>query len=114
MQSPSFLEHQRTMQDTQGKNNVQTLFGAFEIPTDNHIRSLLDAVKPESLSPMFGFVFDGLNQAGIVDNFRHINQTLLLALDGTEYFSSQKIHCACCSTQQHTHGQISNSHYGEI
>jgi len=110
MQSPSFLEHQRTMQDTQGKNNVQTLFGAFEIPTDNHIRSLLDAVKPESLSPMFGFVFDGLNQAGIVDNFRHINQTLLLALDGTEYFSSQKIHCACCSTQQHSNGRITYSH----
>jgi len=38
------------------ENLVQTLFGAFEIPTDNHIRSLLDAVKPESLSPMFGFI----------------------------------------------------------
>ena len=62
------------MQDTQGKNNVQTLFGAFQSPTDYHIRSLLDAVQPESLSPMFGFVFDGLNQAGIVDSFRHINQ----------------------------------------
>jgi hypothetical protein len=41
MQSPSFLEFQRTMQETQGKNNAQTLFGVFEIPTDNHIRSLL-------------------------------------------------------------------------
>ena len=41
MQSPSFLDFQRTMQETQGKNNVQTLFGAFQIPTDNHIRTLL-------------------------------------------------------------------------
>ena len=47
MQSPSFLEFQRTMQKTQGKNNAQTLFGVFEIPTDNHIRSLLDAVEPD-------------------------------------------------------------------
>ena len=30
MQSPSFLDFQRTMQKTQGKNNVQTLFGAFD------------------------------------------------------------------------------------
>jgi len=26
MQSPSFLDFQRTMQETQGKNNAQTLF----------------------------------------------------------------------------------------
>jgi len=45
MQSPSFLDFQRTMQDTQGKNNAQTLFGVFKIPTDNHIRSLLDAAQ---------------------------------------------------------------------
>ena len=46
MQSPSFLDFQRTMQETQGKNNAQTLFGVFQIPTDNHIRTLLDAVEP--------------------------------------------------------------------
>ena len=34
MQSPSFLDFQRTMQETQGKNNAQTLFGVFQIPTD--------------------------------------------------------------------------------
>ena len=36
MQSISFLYVQRTMQVTQGKNNAQTLFGVFQIPTDNH------------------------------------------------------------------------------
>jgi hypothetical protein len=52
MQSPSFLEFQRTMQKSQGKNNAQTLFGVFEIPTDNHIRSLLDAVESVALRDM--------------------------------------------------------------
>ena len=42
MQSPSFLDFQRTMQETQGENNAHSLFGIFKIPTDNHIRSLLD------------------------------------------------------------------------
>ncbi|UOA08148.1 hypothetical protein [Methylobacter sp. S3L5C] len=64
MQSPSFLDFQRTMQDTQGKNNAQTLFGVFKIPTDNHIRSLLDAVEPATVYPLFDFVFDGLQRAG--------------------------------------------------
>ena len=60
MQSPSFLERQRTMQETQGKNNAQTLFGVHQIPTDNHIRSLLDAVDPAEVYPMFPYVFKGL------------------------------------------------------
>jgi hypothetical protein len=60
MQSPSFLEHQRTMQDTQGKDNAQTLFGVHQVPTDNHIRSLLDAVDPAKVYPMFPYIFRGL------------------------------------------------------
>ncbi|MCX7097943.1 MAG: hypothetical protein NTV43_08585 [Methylococcales bacterium] len=92
MQSPSFLEFQRSMQETQGKNNAQTLFGVFEIPTDNQIRSLLDAVEPTAVYPLFDFVFDGLQRSGAIDSFRVADGRLLLALDGTQYFSSAKIH----------------------
>jgi hypothetical protein len=110
MQSPSFLEFQRTMQKTQGKNNAQTLFGVFEIPTDNHIRSLLDAVEPVAVYPLFDFVFDGLQRSGVIDSFRMANNRLLLALDGTQYFSSQKLHGPCCSCKTHSNGKVSYSH----
>jgi hypothetical protein len=36
-QNPSFLEYQKTMQETKGKNNAQSLFGVTEILSDNHI-----------------------------------------------------------------------------
>lgn len=68
MQSPSFLEPQRTMEDTQGKDNAQTLFGVHQVPTDNPIRSLLDAVDPTEVYPMFPYIFKGLRQAGVVDS----------------------------------------------
>jgi hypothetical protein len=110
MQSPSFLDYQRTMPETHGKNNAQTLFGVHQIPTDNHIRSLLDAVEPSAAYPMFSFVFEGLRQAGVLDSYRGVNNTLLLALDGTRYFSSQKLNCACCSTQGHANGQVTYFH----
>ena len=103
MQSPSFLDFQRTMQETLGKNNAQTLFGVYRIPCDNHIRSLLDPVAPSSAYPLFHFIFDGLQQAGISDRYRATGQRLLLALDGVEYFSSRKLPCAECSTR--THGE---------
>lgn len=110
MQSPSFLDFQRTMQETQGQNNAHTLFGVFEIPTDNHIRSLLDVVAPSEVSPMFHFVLDGLQRAGVVDAFRSVGNRVLLALDGTGYFASQKLHCACCSCRTHKNGQVTYSH----
>lgn len=110
MQSPSFLDFQRTMQETQGKNNVQTLFGAFQIPTDNHIRTLLDVVEPATVYPMFDFIFDGFQHAGILDSFRTTDNRLLLALDGVQYFSSQKIHGSCCSSKTHRNGKVSYSH----
>jgi hypothetical protein len=81
MQSPSFLEFQRMMQKTQGKNNAQTLCGVFEIPTDNHIRSLLDAVEPSAVYPLFDFVFEGLQRSGVIDSFRMADHRLLLALE---------------------------------
>jgi hypothetical protein len=59
MQSPSFLEFQRTLHKTQRKINAQTFFGVFEIPTDNHLRSLLNTVEPAAVYPLFDFVFDG-------------------------------------------------------
>ena len=110
MQSPSFLEFQRTMQKTQGKNNAQTLFGVFEIPADNHIRSLLDAVEPEAVYPLFDFVFDGLQRSGVIDSFRMADHRLLLALDGTQYFSSAKLHDPCCSCKTHSNGKVSYAH----
>ena len=110
MQSPSFLDFQRTMQETQGKNNAHSLFGVFKIPTDNHIRSLLDSVEPTSVYPLFDFVFDGFQRAGVIDSFRMPDHRLLLALDGTQYFSSQKLHGSCCSCKTHANGKASYSH----
>ena len=40
MQSPSFLEYQRQLNQRQGHDNVQTLFGVEPIPCDNQIRGI--------------------------------------------------------------------------
>ena len=80
------------------------------IPTDNHIRSLLDAVEPAAVYPMFDFVFDGFQRSGVIDSFRTADNRLLLALDGTEYFSSKKLHGPCCSCKTHSNGKVSYSH----
>ena len=46
MGSPSFLAHQRALEEGQGRSNCQTLFGMSAIPSDNYIRLMLDGVSP--------------------------------------------------------------------
>lgn len=109
-QSPSFLDSQVRMQKQQGKNNVTSLFGVHEIPSDNQIRNLLDPVPPEKLFPLMLAISDELYRDGYLDDFRSINDTFLIALDGTDFFSSEKISCPCCTQSTLKNGKTLNRH----
>src|SRR5262245_8106755 len=103
-QSPSFLDYQRTLQHAKGDNNVRTLMGVQHIPCDNQVRKLLDPIAPSQLDPVFVEVFEGLEQQQLLAHFRGFGDQLLVALDGTNYFSSHAIHCRTCLTRQLTNG----------
>ena len=49
-----------------------------------------------------------LEQQGELKSFRSFADTLLLAMDGTDYFSSSQIHCPHCSTRTLKSGE---THY---
>src|SRR5437667_6218852 len=104
-QSPSFLEYQRRLQHTKGRNNAQTLLGVEQIPCDNQVRTLLDPIAPSYLEPVFEEIFKGLEQHRLFDHFRVLGDQLLVSIDGTTYFSSKTIHCPNCLTRQLTNGQ---------
>ena len=98
-QSPSFLEFQRSLEELHGTNNATSLFGVHKIPSDNHIRNMLDFANPNEFRPVFTFIFNGLEEAGIINSYRSVGDTLLVDFDGTEYFSSKAIHCEQCSSK---------------
>jgi hypothetical protein len=109
-QSPSFLAYQRDMTARKGQSNAHTLFGLHEIPTDNQIRVLLDPVRPERLRTLFQQGLVTVEQTHQLVAFRSWQKRLLVVLDGTQYFSSQKISCPNCSTQIHANGTTTYSH----
>ncbi len=111
-QSPSFLAHQRTMEQNKGSSNAQTLFQVEKTPTDNHIRDMLDAVEPELIYPVYDRVYEAFQEQGILDTFRSVHNTRLIALDGTWYFSSQagNMNCENCLKIEHTNGDITHYH----
>ena len=99
MQSPSFLAHQKDMQSTKGRNNAQSLFGVDEVPSDPQIRNLLDPIEPAHLAAPFWMVLDHLRQGDYLKSYRGYLGGWLVGIDGTQYFSSEKIHCPQCTTR---------------
>ncbi|UIE36042.1 ISNCY family transposase [Leptodesmis sichuanensis] len=110
MQCESFLEHQRQMQSQRGKDNAQSLFGIAQIPSSAQIRNLLDEVAAVGLFAVFFQVYAALMRGGYFKSYQQWNGDLLVALDGTEYFKSQKIHCQYCSSRTHKNGKVTYVH----
>jgi hypothetical protein len=96
MQSPSFLAHQRDMQRQRGQHNVQSLFGVERIPSDSQLRNLLDPVDAAGLRTPFWEIYAQLEAAGHLAAYTGVGGTRLISLDGSQYFSSEKVHCPNC------------------
>jgi hypothetical protein len=109
-QSPSFLAHQRAMEQSKGHSNAGSLFQIEKIPSDNQIRNLLDPLTPRHLYPLFDEILQGMDQTGQLEPFRVLNDQLLISLDGTSYFSSKAIHCANCQHRTSTKGETTYYH----
>ena len=110
MQSPSFLAQQTALARGRGTSNCQTLFQMARIPTDNCIRGLLDPVPPRQLFPMFSHSLAALEAGGGLSTFRRLGGHVLIALDGTEYFCSQKLSCPNCSERKRNNGKTEHFH----
>jgi hypothetical protein len=112
MQSPSFLAHQRDMQRQRGRNNVQSLFGVAQIPSDSQVRNLLDPVDPAGLRTPFWEIYAQLEAAGHLAPYTGVGGTRLISLDGSQYFSSAKVQCPNCQVTvreaepHYTHGVL--------
>jgi len=110
VQSPSFLAAQREMKGRKGRSNAEKLFGLREIPSDNQIRNLLDPVEPSWVGGEYWQLFGALKEGKYLDKFRSYQGQLLVLLDGTEYFSSKKIHCENCSQRELQDGKLNYYH----
>lgn len=110
MQSQSFLEYQRQMQSRSGKNNVQSIFGVKEIPCDQQIRNILDLISANNLNVVFERIYQFLQNGKHLQRYERLGKNLLICLDGTEYHSSTKISCECCSTRTQRNGKVTYSH----
>lgn len=88
-QSSSFLAYQRMIAERKGRSNVESIFGAGRIPSDNQIRNLLNPQEPEALYGVFAKGLQALEAGGQLEAFRSYADQILISCDGTGTLSSQ-------------------------
>jgi hypothetical protein len=110
MQSASFLAFQRSLENKRRRSNCQTLFGIDKIPSDNYIRKMLDEADPALLLPCFEKVEHLLAKPEMQQAFGRLGGRMLVALDGTEFFCSQKVSCPNCLTRKRANGAVESYH----
>jgi hypothetical protein len=110
MQCPSFLAHQKALEEMRGTSNAATLFGMTKIPCDNHIRQMLDGAPTDHFDGLFADIVQDLDASGHLKPLCRLGGRTLIALDGSEHFTSRKIHCRHCSTRRLGDGEIEYVH----
>src|SRR5713101_2836784 len=106
LKAPSLLAFDKE----RAEGNLHTIYGIERVPCDTHMREILDPVSPKWLRPVFTSVFRQLQRGKALEEMMFLDGHYLLALDGTEYFSSQTIHCASCLHKVHRNGSITYYH----
>ena len=86
LKDPSLLAFDSRRND----QNMKTLFGIGQIPSDTQMREILDPLEPDLLRPVFNDVFRQLQRGKALEPYVFHDDCYLLALDGTGYFSSNK------------------------
>jgi hypothetical protein len=106
LKAPSLLAFDKE----RAEGNLHTIYGIERVPCDTHMRDILDPLSPKVLRPVFKSIFRQLQRGKALEPMVFLDGHYLLALDGTEYFSSKAIHCASCLHKVHRNGSITYFH----
>jgi hypothetical protein len=109
-QDPSLLQFQQRLEDEGHANNLKTLFHVESIPKDTQMREVMDHVDPEDILPLFNDFFHPLQRGKHLEQYRVLDGRYIVALDGSQYFTSEKISCPGCLMKEDKKGKIRYAH----
>lgn len=108
---PSLLQFDNAQKKDKGIiQNLKSLFKIKQPISDTQIRQRLDVIPPKDLRKPFASLFAKLQRGNHLKKFKHINNTYLMAIDGTGFFHSKTIHCENCCEKHHSDGTITYYH----
>jgi hypothetical protein len=92
------------------EHNLRNLYKIRSIPSDTHFRVRLDKIEYTRLQYAFDALIARLQRGKLLLDYRYLEDSYLVSIDGTGYFSSDSIHCDNCCVKHHAGGKISYYH----
>jgi len=94
LKDPSLLAFDRRRKVEE--HNLKSIYGMEQIPCDTQMRTRLDVVHSDLLRPAFKAVFRQAQRGKVLEQFVFMKGCYLISLDGTGYFSSEKLFSPYC------------------
>ena len=110
LKCPSLLDYDRKRQDSVIKHNLHALYHVKKPPSDTYLRERLDEVDPRFLRPAYKKIFAMLQRGKGLEAFEYLDGHVLISLDGTGEFASDRLCCPYCCQKKHKDGSISYYH----
>jgi len=111
LKDPSLLAFDDRRKDETKLKNLKRMYHINAVPCDTQMREMLDEVTPEELSPLYTEIFRQAQRGKVLEKFVFLEGCYLLSVDGTQYFSSKKVHCPSCLEKTNSKtGEVTYSH----
>lgn len=109
-QDASMLEFQTRLENSYNRNNLKSMFHVEAIPKSTQFRQVIDNIPSRLLESVFPDFLRPLQRGKQLELFRFLDGRYLIPLDGTQEFSSSKIHCPYCLKKEHKSGKTTYYH----
>jgi hypothetical protein len=96
LKDPSLLAFDERRKDETKLKNLKTIYHIDAVPSDTQMREILDEVLPKGLSPVYTDIFRQAQRGKVLEKLVFLEGCYLVSVDGTQYFSSKKVHCQSC------------------
>ncbi len=97
LKSPSLLQFDHKRKDVAESQNLKTIYGIENIPSDSRMREIGDEIDPKKyIAPSFKVIYRHLQRGKALEPMVFFKGCYLLNLDGTGFFSSKKVNAPYC------------------
>lgn len=97
LKDPSLLRFDSRRENPAERQNLETIYGIKNIPSDTRMREIDDEIDPKKyIAPVFKDVFRHLQRGKALEPMGFYKGCYLLNLDGTGFFSSKKLSAPYC------------------
>lgn len=109
MKMPSLLKFEEEVRNY-FKHSHLSMYDVSKVPSDTRMREVLDEISPDHLKKAYSKLFSKAQRSKHVEAFGFVDGKYILSVDGSGYFSSEKVHCESCMVKKRRSGEVRYHH----